>query len=43
MVVKRVNMQGMRQILAVEAMENESEETCRTLFARVREWDLKKG
>ena len=34
MVMKGVNMRGMPQILAVEPMENESEETYRALFAR---------
>jgi transposase-like protein len=33
-VVKGVNMRGMPQILAVEPMENESEETHRAVFAR---------
>jgi transposase-like protein len=42
MVVKRANMRGMPQILAVEPMENESEETYRALFARLRERGLKK-
>jgi transposase-like protein len=41
-VVKGVNTQGMTQILAVEPMENESEKTYRALFARLREWGLKK-
>jgi transposase-like protein len=40
MVGKEVNMRGMHQILAVEPMENESEETYRALFACLR--DLKK-
>jgi len=42
MVMKGVNMRGMPQILAVEPMENESEETYRALFARLRERGLKK-
>lgn len=42
MIVKGVNMRGMPQILAVEPMENELEETYRALFARLRERGLKK-
>jgi len=42
MVVKRVNMRGIPQTLAVEPTENESEETYQALFVRLRERDLKK-
>jgi transposase-like protein len=42
MVVKGINMQGNPEILAVEPMQNESEDTYRALFARLKERGLKK-
>ena len=41
LVVKGINRQGMPQILAVEPMENESEETYRSLFSSLRSRGLK--
>ncbi|GAB1457694.1 IS256-like element ISDha1 family transposase [Spirochaetota bacterium] len=40
-VVKGINKEGIPQILAVEPMENESEETYRTLFANLKSRGLK--
>ena len=37
MVIKAVNLEGQQEILAVEPMENESEETYSALFRRLRE------
>ena len=42
MVVKGINLQGMPQILAVEAMQNESEATYRELFGKLKERGLEK-
>lgn len=41
LVVKGINLQGMQQILAVEPMENESEETYRSLFSSLKSRGLK--
>lgn len=40
-VVKGINKEGMPQILAVEPMENESEETYRALFSKLKSRGLK--
>ncbi|QTQ16747.1 transposase [Treponema parvum] len=37
MVIKAVNLEGQQEILAVEPMENESEETYSALFRKLRE------
>ena len=42
MVVKAVNLEGRQEILAVEPMENESEETYSALFRRLQERGLEK-
>lgn len=42
MVVKGINMQGIPQILAIEAMQNESEATYRDLFAKLKNRGLEK-
>ena len=42
MVVKAVNLEGRQEILAVEPMENESEETYSALFRRLQEHGLEK-
>ncbi|GAB1482897.1 hypothetical protein MASR2M78_17130 [Treponema sp.] len=41
LVVKGINQQGMPQILAVEPMESESEETYRSLFSSLKNRGLK--
>ena len=42
MVIKAVNLEGQQEILAVEPMENESEETYSALFRRLQERGLEK-
>lgn len=42
MVVKGINLQGIPQILAVEAMQNESEATYRDLFGKLKKRGLEK-
>ena len=42
MVVKAVNLEGRQEILAIEPMENESEETYSALFRRLQERGLEK-
>lgn len=42
MVVKGINLQGIPQILAIEAMQNESEATYRELFGKLKERGLEK-
>ena len=42
MVIKAVNLEGQQEILAVEPMENESEETYSALFIRLQERGLEK-
>ena len=37
MVIKAVNLEGQQEILAVEPMENESEETYSALFRRLQD------
>ena len=41
-VIKVVNLEGQQEILAVESMENESEETYSLLFRRLQERGLEK-
>ena len=42
MVIKAVNLEGQQEILAVESMENESEQTYSALFRRLQERGLEK-
>ena len=42
MVIKAVNLEGQQEILAVEPMENESEETYSALFRRLQDRGLEK-
>lgn len=42
MVIKAINMQGKQEILAIEPMENESEETYSILFEKLKERGLQK-
>jgi len=42
MVIKAVNLSGQQEILAIEPMENESEETCSALFRKLQSRGLEK-
>ena len=42
MIIKAVNLEGQREILAVEPMENESEETYSALFRKLQKRGLEK-
>ena len=42
MVIKAVNLEGQQEILAVEPMENESEETYSAVFRKLQERGLEK-